>query len=153
MNSHQLTNPDDIKNFVMGGKAYFTLVSAATGTRFTYRSFVARDTPTRFFVGAMVGSDNNTAYSYLGVLEDAATGINVRLTAKSKFDASETRVKALEYFIRNINSKVLPTNLEFWHEGRCGCCGRRLTVPASIESGIGPECARKRAVDKQPMLV
>jgi hypothetical protein len=26
------------------------------------------------------------------------------------------------------------------HEGRCGRCGRTLTVPESIESGFGPEC-------------
>lgn len=30
---------------------------------------------------------------------------------------------------------------DWWHEGRCGRCGRRLTVPESIESGFGPECA------------
>jgi hypothetical protein len=35
--------------------------------------------------------------------------------------------------------------LEVWHEGRCGRCGRRLTVPESIESGLGPECATKAA--------
>jgi hypothetical protein len=33
--------------------------------------------------------------------------------------------------------------VEFWHEGKCCRCGRKLTVPASIASGIGPECATK----------
>jgi hypothetical protein len=28
------------------------------------------------------------------------------------------------------------------HEGKCGRCGRLLTVPSSIESGIGPECSK-----------
>ena len=32
--------------------------------------------------------------------------------------------------------------LEVWHEGRCGRCNRALTVPESIASGIGPECAK-----------
>ena len=31
---------------------------------------------------------------------------------------------------------------EMLHEGRCGRCARRLTVPASVASGIGPECAK-----------
>jgi hypothetical protein len=35
---------------------------------------------------------------------------------------------------------ILGATLEFWHEGRCGRCGRRLTVPDSIASGYGPEC-------------
>lgn len=32
---------------------------------------------------------------------------------------------------------------EVWHEGRCGRCGRKLTVPESIETGIGPDCAKR----------
>lgn len=35
---------------------------------------------------------------------------------------------------------VIPPSLEVWHEGRCGRCGRALTVPESIASGIGPVC-------------
>lgn len=31
--------------------------------------------------------------------------------------------------------------VEVWHEGSCGRCGRKLTVPSSIETGLGPECA------------
>lgn len=27
--------------------------------------------------------------------------------------------------------------------GRCGLCGRTLTVPSSIEAGMGPDCAKK----------
>jgi hypothetical protein len=32
---------------------------------------------------------------------------------------------------------------EVYHEGRCGRCNRKLTVPESIETGLGPECASK----------
>lgn len=38
-------------------------------------------------------------------------------------------------------SKPVPETWEFWHEGCCGRCGRRLTVPASIELGHGHNCA------------
>jgi hypothetical protein len=31
--------------------------------------------------------------------------------------------------------------LAVYHEGRCGACGRRLTTPESISSGLGPVCA------------
>ncbi len=35
----------------------------------------------------------------------------------------------------------LPDVIEVWHEGGCKCCGRTLTVPASIELGMGEICA------------
>ena len=31
----------------------------------------------------------------------------------------------------------LPTFIEIWHEGKCGKCGRTLTVPDSIINGLG----------------
>ena len=36
---------------------------------------------------------------------------------------------------------ALPKTVEVWHEGICGRCGRKLTVPESVERGLGPECA------------
>ena len=27
--------------------------------------------------------------------------------------------------------------------GKCACCGRTLTVPASVHRGLGPDCAKK----------
>lgn len=33
------------------------------------------------------------------------------------------------------------------HEDRCARCGRTLTVPASIDSGFGPQCAEKVGVE------
>lgn len=38
----------------------------------------------------------------------------------------------------------LPGNIEVWHEGSCCYCAKRLTVPASIELGMGPDCAQER---------
>ena len=37
--------------------------------------------------------------------------------------------------------KPLPPSVEVWHEGNCRRCRRKLTVPASIELGLGPDCA------------
>lgn len=37
---------------------------------------------------------------------------------------------------------VLMEKSDWWHEGVCGRCGRRLTVPESIETGFGPECRK-----------
>lgn len=35
-------------------------------------------------------------------------------------------------------------SIEIWHEGTCCRCGKRLTVPASIELGMGADCAKEK---------
>jgi hypothetical protein len=49
-------------------------------------------------------------------------------------------VKTFKTLLESIAKGALPSGWEFRHEGRCGRCGRTLTVPESIDSGFGPEC-------------
>lgn len=42
---------------------------------------------------------------------------------------------------RILDQGSLPESVEVWHEGGCCHCNRKLTVPASIELGMGPDCA------------
>jgi hypothetical protein len=43
--------------------------------------------------------------------------------------------------------KAFPEKVEFWTEGRCCTCGRRLTNPKSIDALEGPVCAGRRGTD------
>ena len=53
-------------------------------------------------------------------------------------------IKAFNWCMRYLwAGKPLPEPARIFHMGRCGRCGRALTVPSSIESGLGPECAAK----------
>lgn len=140
MHSHLMINSSNIADFIFGGKAYFTIVSKVSGTRYTYRVYKSKDSNV-YFVSVMTGSDNNTSYSYIGMIN---RDMQFVLTAKSKYDFSDARVSAFTWFFSQIiHSGTKLGMMEFWHEGRCGCCGRRLTVPESIETGIGPECAKR----------
>lgn len=38
---------------------------------------------------------------------------------------------------------TLASKADIRHEGRCGRCGRALTRPESIDTGLGPDCAEK----------
>jgi hypothetical protein len=38
----------------------------------------------------------------------------------------------------------MANSIEIWHEGTCCRCGKRLTVPASIELGMGADCAKEK---------
>jgi hypothetical protein len=51
--------------------------------------------------------------------------------------------RAFDWTWRHIARGIMPDALEIWHEGRCGRCARRLTVPESIAQGFGPECIGK----------
>jgi len=130
---------DQILQFITAGNAYFTLRSQKTGTRYTFRIKKAKDSDT-FFVSCLYGSDNTGDYAYLGIIKNC----EFRITAKSRFTLDSPQVKAIVWsFAHIMNADRIPDVLEFWHEGRCGRCGRLLTVPESIASGIGPECAKR----------
>lgn len=60
-------------------------------------------------------------------------------------DDMKARVFAWLWATRLSTGRELPEQVEVWHEGRCGRCGRRLTVPESISTGFGPECVKKVA--------
>lgn len=137
----RITNCAAARGFALAGKAIFTLRSAATGARYTFKVRQAKDKAI-FFVSALYGSANESDYAYLGIIDGDGC---FRVTAKSRFSKDSPQAKAFDWTWRRlVNLTELPDGLEFWHEGRCGRCGRLLTVPESIASGIGPECAKKR---------
>ncbi len=125
------------KSFVTAGRAIFT-VKSITGSYYTYR--VTRKDNT-WFVGLLTGPDNTSSYTYMGIL-DADRG-EVILTKASKFADESLPVRVLRWAIRLVwNDGTLPTGYSLDHAGMCGRCGRTLTVPESIATGLGPECSR-----------
>lgn len=141
MHAHRITDPAAIKTFVLAGNARFTLVSTKTGARFTYRARrPADDKPT--FVSVMTGPDNESMYEFLGSIFADGT---YRHGGRSRIGYDASSAVAFRWMFDHVAHGRLPETLEFWHEGRCCRCGRTLTVPSSIESGIGPECATKMA--------
>jgi len=130
------------ERFLTAGRAIFT-VSNPKGERYTYR-ISKKDTErgSIYFGSLLTGSDNESDYTYMGLV----TGDTVRTTAKSAYPATSKPVAVLGWALQVVNGKrTLPEGYAIHHEGRCGRCGRTLTVPESVESGIGPECALRMA--------
>lgn len=125
--------------FVTAGKAIFT-VQNPEGQRYTYRVNRSRDGRC-YFVALLTGPDNTSDYRYLGLLDVAQWSI--RLTAKSGFLPDSLPVKVARWALSRIVAGNLPEGYKIVHAGRCGRCARLLTVPASVESGFGPECEGK----------
>ena len=136
----------DARAFITAGRAVFTL--QGRDARYTFRvnksgdGHVTRDGRPYYFVSMLTGPDNTADYTYVGLLE-AETGA-LRLTRKSRYIDASTPVLALRWALPIVwRGDTLPAPAQLYHVGRCGRCGRALTVPSSIDAGIGPECATK----------
>lgn len=141
----QLTSIDAIKTFVLAGRATITVRSRATNTRFTYRIRSPRTNNRNrpiWFVQLLSGADNENSYQYLGNIYGDHS---YRHGRKSRITTDANSARAFNWFWSVIQSgnEALLRQAEVWHEGRCGRCGRKLTVPESIVSGFGPECIHK----------
>jgi hypothetical protein len=134
----QLTSAKHAREFTLAGHAMLTLVSVRTGARFTYRVMKGDADNAPHFVSVLIGPRNTRDYQFLGTIFG---GTNYRHGHKSRITVDAASAKAFAWVWARLVRDELPTDVEIWHEGRCGKCGRPLTVPESIASGIGPICA------------
>lgn len=94
------------------------------------------------FASLLAGPNNMADYVYVGLFDP--TAFQVRLTKASRFNAESKPVRVLNWALATVrDGRELPEGYQIRHEGRCGRCGRVLTVPESLDSGIGPECREK----------
>jgi hypothetical protein len=131
------------RSWITAGKAIFTIASPK-GAHYTYRVLHHEETghyPETYFVSLLTGPSNEDDYTYLGILKPG-TG-EVVLTLKSRYTAETVPVRVLRWALGRVwKDQPLPEGYRLHHEGRCGRCGRVLTVPQSIDSGYGPECIK-----------
>lgn len=146
------------KAFVLAGHAIFTVDNGEV--HYTYR--VVKVTgkaqgvyakpgavyPPSYYASVRTGAAED-AYTYLGALRtERGEGYpEVALTRSSHYRHTDLAVRVLCWALRVIwadghwHGAALPERYRIQHEGRCGKCGRSLTNPESIASGIGPVCA------------
>lgn len=137
MSRGQITDARAMRAYLEGTHGRFTLVSKRTGARFTYR--VRRDKYGDLAeIDVLVGPQNTADYVRCAWLSGD-------FTVSDGQHISQPAYRALAWFVnalRGLRESKL-AQVECWHEGVCCRCGRALTVPASIASGIGPTCAGK----------
>jgi hypothetical protein len=71
----------------------------------------------------------------------------VALTKGSKFTDDAWPVRLLRRSMARVwegkGGEVEKAGFRIMHDGHCSVCGRKLTTPESLDSGIGPVCAAK----------
>jgi hypothetical protein len=149
----KLSQTEAITKYMLAGRATFTLRSVATQKRYTFKVTKAKknlrfaNAPVSWFVSRMYGPDNETCFRYIGMLNAQPKDAQwmLRTTRNSAETQVSVPVMAFNFMLKQLQAlPALTPGLEFWHSGRCGRCGKKLTVPESIERGLGPECAGKQ---------
>jgi len=129
----------DTLQFILAGNALFTVENAETGNRFTFKVHKPDDDKPHF-VSVLTGADNEHDYSFLGTVFD---GSRFRHGRKSRIAPTAPSARAFEWLLRRLSLRNdLPDQVRVCHCGKCGRCGKTLTVPESVDSGFGPECIK-----------
>lgn len=139
--------------YLFAGNATFTVVSRRTGTRFTFKvsapdktmdgATLKPEDAQIHFVKVLTGSDNTSDYDYLGNIRNRSRYDHGR---KSRVGITAPSVVAFQWFFNHPESDAI----EVYHEGHCGRCGRKLTVPESVATGYGPDCAGQLGLAMAP---
>lgn len=135
------TDPEAMVRFATAGNA--TLTVQGNHARYTFKIVRAKRRPGQgeehapWYVSGLTGPDNEADYRHLGTLFPSGGYIHSR---KSPLDPSAPIPVAATWFFLRIHDPAILTKVQVYHEGRCGRCGRKLTVPESVVSGFGPVC-------------
>lgn len=125
-------------NYIKAGNATFTIANPK-GERYTYKIKYSKKIK-QYFAYILTGSNNESDYTYIGMLFDN----HIVPTKKSKYSVLSLPIKVINYAIDIANGdKQLLSGYFLEHNGHCGRCGRKLTTPESIKSGLGPICRTK----------
>lgn len=137
------------REFVTAGRAVFTIEvpeafrDGGKKPHYTYRVkyFSAkRGLPEGWKVQLLTGPDNTKSYTDMGWLDPDTGALK---TVKRNFGyANALLSKVLQRVWKGQCAEVEKHGFLIHHIGFCGRCGRDLTVPESIERGIGPECIK-----------
>ena len=130
---------DDPIRFILAGNAVFTVENTATGNRFTFKVRRPDDTKPHF-VSVLTGPNNESDYAFLGTV---FTPERYHHGRRSRIAPDAPSALAFEWLFRQLSAgHSLPPQVRLCHCGKCGRCGKTLTVPESVKSGFGPECIK-----------
>ena len=149
--NHTYTTINPLYDYITAGYGTITMQSLNTQKRYTYK-FKKKKTekgvkqqmqPTQpIFVSLLVSPG---LYMFIGTLWQ--NPLRFTHSRKSTMPHTAQSIKAITWFIKQLHKDMIREEEKLfsycsvWHEGTCCRCGRPLTVPESIESGIGPVCA------------
>lgn len=126
------------KAYLTAGNAVMTVVSQKTGARYTYRVRASKDGAVHF-VAVLTGPSNENDYQFIGVIRDD----EFRTSPKARVSDTAPSFVVFAFVWGHLVRGWIHPMVELHHNGTCGRCGRMLTTPESIATGLGPVCSEK----------
>ncbi len=148
-----LIQPGHRLAYMLAGRATLTIVGRERRYTFTIRR--APKTADRLWIRVLHGADNEGDYRFIGTIALRPDGAFDRfwLSTKSRIEHSAPSSVALAWIMRHPED----ARMQVYHSGKCGKCGRKLTTPESILTGLGPTCSARagvaRAEPQEPAAV
>lgn len=127
--SHKLEN-DKALEFLLGGNSWFSVKNITTGNHMSYKVVLSNKSQKPIY---FVKAKNE----FIGTLFDKNKFV---YSKKSDLSIDSPEVKGFAFVFYHLIKKTLPKNVEIWHNGKCGRCGKPLTDPESVARGIGKHC-------------
>lgn len=124
---------ENFKDYMLAGKAIFTVESTKIDKRFTYK---VKKLGHFYKVSFLYEPDK---YRHMCLL-DASHDVLVPFVVKCGI--GDIRFKMFNEFCKILNSGDWPDTCKVYKSIYCARCGRRLTTPESIEDGLGPNCKK-----------
>ncbi len=125
------------RDYITGGQAILTDHILKTYMHSTYRIKATDEKKSAFYVSVCYGD----SYLYLGILKKGNVAFGFFQTKGSKVSKEAPSFRGFDFIVQNYLNEDRPhPKLRLSHSGRCACCGRQLTEPESLRTGIGPVC-------------
>lgn len=132
--------------FMLAGESEFVLLSCKTNRKFRYKLDKKEQ-----FIYWLNTSESNGVFTYAGVLffDENDNTFKFGKGARGNLTKDDLRVISLLYVLNHLVKNRFDMPLKIYHVGKCGRCGKKLTDPTSILTGLGPICAKQSGV---PMI-
>ena len=136
--------------FILAGKCEFVLYSTKINDKFEYK-LTKKESKNKenefiYFLNTKVDGE----FKYAGVIwfDDKTNEFRFGQGAKGQLEGNHLNIRSLLFVLNKLNLGGEPQHCEVYHVGTCGRCGKKLTTPESILTGLGPECCKKVGVPR-----
>lgn len=127
---------ESIRDFILGGNAYFTITNTDTNKGCKYH--IKKRGPVYF-----VSVKKNNRWVYGGYLKTNYKDYDYyySIGKEGHFNTNTEEIKGLKWVLQHADN--MDPRISITHHKRCACCGRLLHDEQSILRGIGPKCYKK----------
>lgn len=146
-------------NYILAGNSEFILHSTKTNQDFKFAVVrkKSRNDKSEYIYFINVLSGNSKIYAGFMVLDNNTQTFRYIKGTSGNIEETDLGIKSLIFVVNKLfradpkDGNNIVQNLEVYHTGKCGYCGRKLTTLESIYTGIGPKCSEKLGIPRIKM--